>query len=272
MIKCLGSADPRRWEEIECRSIVNHVRATTSEHIKHYKIVPYGHDKIIKTQPGSLIHEVMAMELVRKRTNIPVPEVFMTFASDDGMMYTVMSRIHGEPLEKEMWRMSRDEISSVIGQLTSHVQQLRSLGKRIGCPKDVVAGAWPIGPFSNAHFGELAPSQIFYTPDEFARYWMERTHFRAIQNIPTTDLKQKFPTQLSHGDLSFKNVIVLGSSVVGIIDWDTFGWYPQFWEPMIATSMVPSQEVAEICQAMMNGKNATTDAFIQVMHGVFNTF
>lgn len=35
---------------------------------------------------------------------------------------------------------------------------------------------------------------------------------------------------LSHGDLNDENIIVRDGKVVGVLGWDTFGWYPRFWE------------------------------------------
>lgn len=35
---------------------------------------------------------------------------------------------------------------------------------------------------------------------------------------------------LTHGDLSSLNVLVRRDEVVGIIDWETAGWFPSYWE------------------------------------------
>lgn len=38
------------------------------------------------------------------------------------------------------------------------------------------------------------------------------------------------PTVLTHGDLNPCNIMVRGDTVVGIIDWECSGWYPNYWE------------------------------------------
>jgi len=38
------------------------------------------------------------------------------------------------------------------------------------------------------------------------------------------------PPVFTHGDLSASNVLVEGDKITGIIDWETSGWYPQYWE------------------------------------------
>jgi len=35
---------------------------------------------------------------------------------------------------------------------------------------------------------------------------------------------------MTHGDLSFRNIIVQGEKLTGIVDWETAGWYPDYWE------------------------------------------
>jgi hypothetical protein len=43
-----------------------------------------------------------------------------------------------------------------------------------------------------------------------------------------------FPTEtkvyLTHGDLLPHNILVEGSKITGILDWETAGYYPEFWE------------------------------------------
>ena len=35
---------------------------------------------------------------------------------------------------------------------------------------------------------------------------------------------------LTHGDFAARNILVRGSEVVGILDWDFAGFYPEYWE------------------------------------------
>jgi thiamine kinase-like enzyme len=34
----------------------------------------------------------------------------------------------------------------------------------------------------------------------------------------------------THSDLNPFNILLQGDRVVGIIDWESAGWYPQYWE------------------------------------------
>lgn len=35
---------------------------------------------------------------------------------------------------------------------------------------------------------------------------------------------------MTHGDLSPRNILVQGSKVVAILDWEMSGYYPEYWE------------------------------------------
>jgi hypothetical protein len=45
----------------------------------------------------------------------------------------------------------------------------------------------------------------------------------------------------THGDLSSLNILVRGDDVVGIIDWETAGWYPPYWEYTAACQVNPQK-------------------------------
>ena len=38
------------------------------------------------------------------------------------------------------------------------------------------------------------------------------------------------PPVFTHGDLNPFNILLRGTQVVGIIDWEFSGWYPSYWE------------------------------------------
>jgi aminoglycoside phosphotransferase len=44
---------------------------------------------------------------------------------------------------------------------------------------------------------------------------------------------------LTHGDLSSLNILVDGDEVMGILDWETGGWFPPYWEYTCAKNANP---------------------------------
>lgn len=47
---------------------------------------------------------------------------------------------------------------------------------------------------------------------------------KLVRAMPSHDIV------LTHADLSPRNIIVNGDQVVGIIDWEMSGFYPEYWE------------------------------------------
>ncbi|KAF2814337.1 kinase-like protein [Mytilinidion resinicola] len=70
-------------------------------------------------------------------------------------------------------------------------------------------------------------------------------------------------TRFTHGDLNSMNVLVKGDDVVGIIDWDTAGWYPEYWEYTTASNVSPYNEFwkDEICKFLEQVRQKYFGAF-----------
>jgi hypothetical protein len=47
------------------------------------------------------------------------------------------------------------------------------------------------------------------------------------------------PPIFTYGDLSSLNILVCGDEIVGIVDWETAGWYPSYWEYTTACQVDP---------------------------------
>lgn len=60
----------------------------------------------------------------------------------------------------------------------------------------------------------------------------------ASELIAWQDKYQPTPV-FTHGDLSSLNVLARGDKLVGIIDWETAGWYPSYWEYTTASQVNP---------------------------------
>ncbi|KAJ7183782.1 kinase-like protein [Mycena filopes] len=184
---------------------------------------------IIKTGFIKGPNEAEVIRYLRKRTTIPLPEIVV---SATGLLdhFMVMKTIQGRPLDTVWAEMSRQQQASVIRQLRDIIAQLRALpppdsraiSSLYGRPcKDArVATMVPFGPFANeAQFNDflVRHAQGNFPPDPFldeTRRMMCDTH-RIV---------------FTHGDFAPRNILVQGDVVVGLIDWEHSGWYPEHWE------------------------------------------
>lgn len=183
----------------------------------------------------SLRNEHSAIKCIQRYTSIPVPKPldFVTMLgkeedTDEG--YLLMSRIPGVPLYSCYEIMSDDDVAQVKAQLQDCVAQMRAIPNSINTDKPIcntlgealrdhhigVAGAdQPVGPFVD----EAAFNQVLRFPDDPGR--------------------KGHSIYFTHGDLNPRNIIVQQEvqqngkyawRVAGIVDWETAGYYPEYWE------------------------------------------
>ncbi|EDR08119.1 uncharacterized protein LACBIDRAFT_297829 [Laccaria bicolor S238N-H82] len=100
--------------------------------------------------------------------------------------------------------MSSTELDHIADQLLVILDEMRSY-------KSTTLGAVTGGPYRNRNMP----------------YPWQPPH--AFSNV-----KDHFPTDgqvhFTHGDLLPHNILVDGSKITAIVDWETAGYYPDFWE------------------------------------------
>ncbi|TRM69031.1 kinase-like domain-containing protein [Schizophyllum amplum] len=189
----------------------------------HALVIPLDDKRVLKTSSTVTLKEAKAMEYVRQSTTIPVPRVHMAFEhGDDG--YIVMDRVEGKPLEAlTMLRMTAAEMVNIVKQLKSILTQLSQLHPL--SPDEAYHG-WPDDPFPVHAFGHEHPTHRLNSLEEFFNYWAMGKH----EVLPFGP--EHRGSVLAHGDFKGGNIMVLGDQVTGVIDWETFGYYPPFWDRM----------------------------------------
>ncbi len=85
------------------------------------------------------------------------------------------------------------------------------------------------GPLSNVHDFHLWLRCGFTSP-----FPPERSsnpgRDAAIKRMIQLQDKRQYETKPTHGDFNSLNVLVKDDNIVGIIDWEMAGWYPDYWE------------------------------------------
>lgn len=180
------------------------------------------------------------MQLIASNTSVPVPKIYCAFTRK-GTTYIVMSRIDGVPIGEGWAERSKESKSSLLEQLKSLLEELRSIepemeGAVTGCGGDKIydvrlnGGVDGIGPFD--------------TVDEFHTYLREgaersEAQIREVNDLIDYHKNRKYTTRLTHGDLNSRNILIKEDKIVGIVDWDTAGWYPEYWEYTTASEIGP---------------------------------
>lgn len=186
---------------------------------------------VVKTSSHTRMAEAEVMKYVRANTSIPIPEVHNAYHDETtGDVVIVMDYVEGENLDKAWLRYTEDEKSSVISQLRDYMVQLRqSKGNFIGSID---------GTACNDQF-------FFHDPQGYGPFQTEEEFNKGVVQAMKHDQPSTFvsvrcdvwlnnlkghSTILSHNDLDPRNILVQGSKIVAIIDWEFAGYYPEYWE------------------------------------------
>lgn len=185
---------------------------------------------------GDLVNlsEALALQFIAAHTSIPVPKVYCAF-THKGCTYILMERIKGDTLIRGWGSRSEESKAKIFSQLKKMVDEMRRLPAPGHGISDVVGGplyderfAGPtsmVGPFETIHDFHLFLRNGFTEPVE---------NYPEINDMMRLQDRHWPMPVFTHGDLSAFNILVRGDDVVGIIDWETAGWYPTYWEYTMA--------------------------------------
>ncbi|KAL8400656.1 hypothetical protein RB594_000888 [Gaeumannomyces avenae] len=199
----------------------------------------------IKKTAFTRLAEAHAMRFVSQNTTIPVPKVHSAF-EHKGHTYILMERVDGQPLSIGWVQRSETSKARILNQLKALIAQLGSIRPPPGVGVSNVTGGpiydlrLPIknfwGPFPTMHgfHKELRSGvEIEHITEERLSGLPGLSDLIAFQNRP-------WPTPVfTHGDLSSQNIMARGDEIVAIIDWETAGWMPPYWEYTTAWHVNP---------------------------------
>lgn len=182
----------------------------------------------IKYGPLQHLSEADAMQFIGSNTSIPVPKVYCAF-EQKGIAYIVMSRLPGSPIGQNWSKRSDQSKARLLEQLKGYIQEMRTLKPPTSGVKGVngsklydmriPGGVHGFGPFDTVRdFHSFLTSGIQMSPDQFPE----------VNELIMMHENSHFTTCFTHGDLNSANILVNGDDVVGIVDWDTCGWYPEY--------------------------------------------
>ncbi|KAH8204687.1 hypothetical protein TruAng_001162 [Truncatella angustata] len=183
------------------------------------------------------------MQFVINHTSIPVPKIYCAF-EHAGRTYIVTERIVGQNLARGWLQRPEASKARILEQLKSVVTQLRGIEP----PQDVGVANVNGGPIYDQRLPKKSKWGPFKTIQDF--------HKELRNGVETEDLRdpllvaglselisfhnKSWPTSVfTHGDLSSLNVLTRDDDIVGVIDWETAGWMPPYWEYTSAWNVNP---------------------------------
>jgi hypothetical protein len=194
-------------------------------------------------------NEGSSLLLLERQTSVPAPRLYAMFRRD-GAIYLIMEYLPGTPLDKLWPTLSESDKDSITQQLRTIVDHMRSLQ----APSQQFCSAMD-GPLHHRFFwwneqdtfitGPFATERDFnfsmakrseLIRDGSSRLWLSEFFAR---HLPIA-LNGHIPT-FTHADLHRGNILVVVTppqnestkptfKISGIVDWETAGWYPSYWE------------------------------------------
>ncbi|KIJ26497.1 hypothetical protein M422DRAFT_272420 [Sphaerobolus stellatus SS14] len=190
-------------------------------------LTPEGYKSISRAAPGILEN---CPSMVPRVSSSPFPRTFVNPVDwgHRGVWYFYME-CAGVSIDTVIDTMTPVKLDHVADQLATVLAEMRSHKSR-------TLGSVSVGPYNNKFMPyPWTPKRAFESVGEFLSYYREMfLDFCGAQYIDNlklfSSLPRNAPITLTHGDLLPCNIIVQGSEITGIIDWETAGFYPGFWE------------------------------------------
>ena len=193
----------------------------------------------IKHGPLVSLAEASSMRFISQSSSMPVPRIIGAFETR-GHTYIVMERINGDQLGVGWMKRSPESQADILAQLKRMIQEMRKIPPAPSCGVTNVDGGSLFDcrlPGASLRFGPINSIQDFH------RHLRGGVHFNAGNNPDVNQLvhlhRQDWPLVFTHGDLSSLNILVRGDKVEGIVDWETAGWFPAYWEYTTAYQVNP---------------------------------
>jgi aminoglycoside phosphotransferase len=192
-------------------------------------------------RPAVTLAEANALRFIAKHTSIPVPKVHHAFTYR-GETYILMERIRGETVAKRWCSLSNTSKASIFNQLKHMVEELRAIPSENSGISNLDGGpiydvrlphtsSW--GPFDTIQDFHLALRNNVTSKcleDAQPNSSISPSAISDMQSVTAFHETVTCPPVLTHGDLSSFNILIRDDKVVGIIDWETAGWFPYYWE------------------------------------------
>ncbi|KAH9221242.1 kinase-like domain-containing protein [Leptodontidium sp. 2 PMI_412] len=207
------------------------------------RIVRVGNHFLVKHGNNVTLIEGENMLFVAQFSSIPIPQVYAIYTDKGtGMNYIVMENVGGQSLASCWPTLATTAKAAVADRLRGVLDQLRN----IPCPGD------------QRYYGSLGnrrlDDSLFWTADDTAvingpfetEAQLNEAMVRKYLHNNTLPQKAGFYKRIlplvlqnhdpvfSHADLQRKNILMRNDGSLVIIDWETAGWYPSYWEYTLA--------------------------------------
>lgn len=181
---------------------------------------------------GRRVHlsEASTLLFISEHTSIPVPKVYCAF-THSGRTYIVMERIKCDMIGSGWLKRSQQSKAKLLSQLKSMILEMQELQP----PDNIGVASVDGGSFFDCRISGALRHGPFRTLQDFHKHLrmdmeFDPTFDSDIQDMMKQQDNNTWPLKFTHGDLSSLNILVINGTIIRIIDWETAGWFPSYWE------------------------------------------
>lgn len=185
----------------------------------------------VKYGPLRHLPEASTMDFIARNTSISVPKVHCAFKRK-GWTYIVMERVKGQSIAHGWTSRSAESKAKILQQLKEMVDSMRRIPPPSAAVANVDGGRlWDCRlPGNSLDFGPFDNINAFHQHLRSGLNTMSEGFPPTVNELIRLHDREWSAPVLTHGDLSSLNIMAEGDTITGIIDWETAGWYPCYWE------------------------------------------
>jgi hypothetical protein len=211
------------------------------------RVVCVGEHFVVKYGVAVSLMEGENMLFVRETCDIPVPQVFALYSRIDPsgakVNYIIIEHVRGATLDTRWDAISGIDKSEIARKLRLMFDRLRSI------PSPGYFGCTGRRPMEECMFWTrredgVEPGLIdgpFDTEAQLNNALIEKYLYNGGIPSKAEFYRRIFPSVFcdhasvfTHGDFQRKNILVKDDGNLVLIDWESAGWYPSYWEYALA--------------------------------------
>jgi aminoglycoside phosphotransferase len=174
---------------------------------------------------------------VARKAGLPVPRVICYGDHPDTPHVPVsilMTRLPGQELTQAYKSLSDEDKHLVLQELRDYLEVIRKWKSPWGARVCSLIGTSVRSVrIPNHYAGPLESEQEFNAyliePASAGSFESESAYKETLSRAKKMqDMSHRIV--FTHGDLKHHNILVQGGRITGFLDWESAGWYPEYWE------------------------------------------